>query len=286
MTVIEYLQDLQTRNKIIDLIRENIFLYQGINTDKKIQDLTGVLYNKFVEECVQNNQYISLSNKSITNINEIYQTLIFDLRGLIKKEYTRADIEDIVIDHRGKLIHELTNNVFSDKTRQIYIPCAEYTPEFQQKILKLPNRKLPEPILDIGCGKHHGLINSLKESGYHIVYGIDQYTSSEPSVICCNWFEYEFEKRTFGTVLAHMSFTNHFRRSIILDDDKRGMYQDKYFEILESLRAGGLFIYTPAVKQVEKELDTTNFKITYHRNTKDENLDTVTIERSSLGRIH
>lgn len=279
MTVIEYLEDLETRNKIIDLIQDNIFLYQGIDTSKKIQDLTGILYNQFVEECVQNNQYISLSNKSITNINDIYQNMIINFRKLVEKNYTRKDIELIVIDHRSKLIHELKNNVFSDRNNQIYIPCAEYSPEFQQKILRITNKNIQEPIMDIGCGKQYGLIHFLKESGYHKVYGIDQYTSSEPFIICCNWFEYEFEKNTFGTVVAHMSFTNHFRRSIILDDDKKMMYQDKYFEILESLKDKGMFIYTPAVKKIEKELDQKKFKVMYYSNTQDENLDTVTIER-------
>ena len=279
MTVIEYLEDEQTRNKIIALIRDNIFLYQGISTTRKIQDLTGILYNQFVQECVQNNQYISLSNKSITRINGIYQDLIIQLRSIAGQNCTGKDIEPVVIEHRRRLIHELENNVFSDRSSQIYIPCAEYTPEFQQKLLRITDRKLQEPILDIGCGKKYGLLRSLKEDGYRKVYGIDQYTNAEPGIICCNWFEYTFEKETFGTIIAHMSFTNHFRRSILLDDDKKERYRNKYFEITNSLRENGLFIYTPAVTEIENSLDRKRFTVTHYANTPDENLDTVTVQR-------
>ena len=83
MTVIEYLQNSETKNNIIKLISNNLYLYQGINTEIQIEQFTGSLYNMFVKECVQNNQYISLSNKTLNSVNEQYRLLIIESRNQV-----------------------------------------------------------------------------------------------------------------------------------------------------------------------------------------------------------
>ena len=279
MTVIEYLRSRETKESVIRFIQEHSVLYQGIDAVGKIQDLTGLLYNQFVTECVQNNQYISLSNETINQINRIYRDLIVELRMVCRPDVSRSELEPIVVGHRKRLIHVLRTNTYNEERKQIYIPCAEYSGSFQQHILRLQDMMLAEPVIDIGCGKSHELVNLLRYRGFRNVYGIDQYTCGDPQIICCNWFEYRFREDTFGTVLAHMSFSNHYRRSIISNESRTLVYWEKFSEILASLVRGGKFVYTPALREVEGQLDSKKYRITYYRNTPDENLDTVCIER-------
>lgn len=277
--IIQYLQNDETKERIVSLIHENILLYQGINTDNQIQKYTGLIYNQFVKECVQNNQYISLSNETIDTINDIYKYLVMNLRQLSGKKYETDDLRKIVETHRDKLISAIQNNEYEDKQDQLFIPCAEYTGEFQNEILRTDIHQLNEPIIDIGCGISYELIKLLRRNGYSEVYGLDQYVSNDSRIVCSNWFDYKFHKATWGTIIAHMSFSNHLRRSIINNDDYKEKYIEKYYEMLFSLKLGGMFIYTPSVKVLEDKIDRTEYEIQYYRNLNDSNLDTVYIRK-------
>lgn len=278
--IIAYLNDEETKKTIMHIIWENLSLYQGINTEEKIQSLTGSLYNYFVLECVQNNQYVSLSNDSINTINGIYRDLIQNLGSIAVRSSDSMDNLGIVVqNHREKLIATLQCNTYADNQEQIFIPCSEYSGSFQFQLLRLGVIAMKDPILDVGCGKKHQLLTFLEEKGHEHLYGIDQYVSDDKRILCCNWFDYHFLPATWGTVIAHMSFSNHFRRSIINQDPALALYTYKYQEILGSLLPGGCFIYSPSVKTIERDLDATSYAVTYFSNLEDSNLDTVCIRK-------
>jgi len=277
--IIQYLQSDETKERIVTLINENILLYEGINTDIQIQKYTGLIYNQFVKECVQNNQYVSLSNKTINAINEIYKQLVLNLRKISNNKYEITELRRIVDEHRNKLISALEDNDYEDKKEQLFIPCAEYTGEFQNEILRTDLHQLNEPIIDIGCGLSYELIKLLRRNGYSEVYGLDQYVSDDSKIACSNWFDYSFQESTWGTIIAHMSFSNHLRRSIINNDEYKKTCVKKYYEILHSLKQDGIFIYTPSVKVIEDEIDRNEYEIHYFRNVNDKNLDTVYIRK-------
>ena len=194
MTVIEYLLNSETKNNIIKLISNNLYLYQGINTEIQIEQFTGSLYNMFVKECVQNNQYISLSNKTLNSVNEQYRLLIIELLQ-VDCNNVNNKIPLIVERHRNKLIELIRTNEYSETIDQIIIPCFEYTNDFQEKILRINNFTLQEPILDIGCGINYSLIKMLKQKGYVNVFGIDQYINDEEYIISSNWLDFAFKKK-------------------------------------------------------------------------------------------
>lgn len=277
--IIQYLQSDETKERIVTLINENILLYEGINTDIQIQKYTGLIYNQFVKECIQNNQYVSLSNKTINTINDIYKQLVLNLRKISNNKYEITELRRIVDEHRNKLISALEDNDYEDKKEQLFIPCAEYTGEFQNEILRTDLHQLNEPIIDIGCGLSYELIKLLRRNGYSEVYGLDQYVSDDSKIACSNWFDYSFQESTWGTIIAHMSFSNHLRRSIINNDEYKETYVKKYYEILHSLKQDGIFIYTPSVKVIEDEIDRNEYEIHYFRNVNDKNLDTVYIRK-------
>ena len=282
-SIIAYLEDNETRKNIIHLIQENLYLYQGINTEEKIQSLTGSLYNYLVMECVQDNQYVSLSKNTIYALNTVYREFVLHLREIeVRSNILQNDLENIVQDHRVKLITVLKKNTYNKNQEHLFIPCAEYSGDFQFNLLHLHDRVMKQPILDLGCGKKHELFSYLEEKGYGDLYGIDQYYSNEHRILCGNWFDYHFLPSTWGTVIAHMSFSNHFRRSIINQDPDRKLYTKKYLEILYSLLVGGCFIYSPAVRNIEETLDSQRFSIEYFPNLEDRNLDSVSIKRVCL----
>ena len=279
-SIIGYLENEETKRRIIKVIRENLYLYQCINTEEKIQSLTGSLYNYLVMECVQNNQYVSLSTRTINALNTLYREFILQLRAFDAGGVTEEKaLEAIVQKHREKLISVLKKNTYNKNLEQLFIPCAEYSGSFQFSLLHLQDRVLKQPILDLGCGKNHELLSYLKNIGYEELYGIDQYFSNEHQILCGNWFDHHFLPETWGTVIAHMSFSNHFRRSIINHDSDQTLYTNTYREILCSLLVGGCFIYSPAVRSVEETLDTQKYSIEYFPNLDDRNLDSVCITR-------
>ena len=278
MNIIEYLKDEQTKKQIISLILSNLDLYQGINSKQKIDSFTGILHNMFVKECVQNNQYISLSNSSISKLITQYGKLINQLREVKYNNF--YEIKNIVESHRYELIKIIEYNCYSETTNQKIIPCYEYTDDFQFSILRLGEFNLIEPIMDVGCGENCSLVNLLIDLGYKRVFGIDQYVSNEKNILTGNWFDYFFKKNSFGTIISHMALSNHFKRSIIDNDhNKQKIYENKYFEILEALKPDGLFIYTPSLSSIEEKVDREYFSIKRYENAADKELDTVIIKK-------
>lgn len=275
--IIQYLESKQTEQKITQLIKDNLLLYKGINTKEKIQHYSGLVYNQFVNECVQNNQYISLSNESIDKLNTVYIELIDSLRSLDTNDIN--SIDSIVKKHRRKIISIIKKNTYDDLVKQIVIPCSEYTGEFQNEVLRIDTLNLLEPILDIGCGNKQELVKLLRRNGYQNVYGLDQYISTDLKIICSNWFEYVFNENTWGCIIAHMSFSNHLRRVVINNEDNLKEYINKYNELLNALCINGMFIYTPSVKSIEDTIDRQKWSVVYFRNVNDRSLDTVHIKR-------
>ena len=278
MTIIEYLQSEKSENFIIKTIIDNIDLYRGIDTDQKVVSFSGTLYNYFVNECVMNNQYLTLSKDDYSNIQTIYVELIKKLCCEAIEQVNRNSIRDIVKKHRANLIKLLLSK--QDRT-DVIIPCAEYSKGFQKKILRINKNSLMQPIMDIGCGQKASLVKDLRESGLR-AYGIDQYISNEPFIVCENWLDYNFDGSKWGTVIAHMSFTNHFRRCITYGDKNVSRYREKYFEILRSLSKNGSFIYCPSLPEVENEIDKRKYDVVHYKNNENELMDTVYINAARI----
>ncbi len=278
MTVVEYLKNDETKERIIALIKGNLYLYQGINTESKMDVFSGALYNMFVRECVQNNQYVSLSNRTIKRIGGQYRSLVEELKG-IQRDAPDNALRRAVERHRDRLVRIIEANEYAESADQLIVPCFEYTEDFQERILRIRDAALSEPIIDIGCGKNCALVRQLRKKGYAEVFGIDQYLGEEDFIIASNWFDFEFKRETYGTIISHMAFTNHYKRSVVFQDGKARLYERKYGEILGALKKGGKFIYSPALPFVESNIDTDAYSVTKYGNTEDAGLDTVVVSR-------
>jgi hypothetical protein len=140
------------------------------------------------------------------------------------------------------------------------VPCAEYKADLQIQVLHLNPHTLIEPVLDIGCGKQGTLVSHLSKLGIKAL-GIDRYQFSESNLIYSDWLAFNFGNKKWGTIISHLSFSNHFKHHHLRDDGDYLAYAKKYIEILHSLKIGGSFHYAPDLPFIETYLDRKQFCI-------------------------
>ncbi|WP_241236287.1 class I SAM-dependent methyltransferase [Brevibacillus marinus] len=138
------------------------------------------------------------------------------------------------------------------------VTCAEYTPEFQMKILEIDVNTLKQPVLDVGCGERAGFVHFLRQHGIE-AYGMDRNLTDPAHFLWkLNWLESPFPANTWGTIISHMAFSNHFTHHHVKADGAYAQYARKYMEILHSLKLGGSFMYSPPLPFIEKIVTTAN----------------------------
>lgn len=130
----------------------------------------------------------------------------------------------------------------------------EYTVEFQSTVLGFHLDALQEPILDIGCGSNAYLVRELIRKHKRVI-GIDRLIESpDERLIETDWFDFEFRREYWGTIIANMSFTNHLQYAVEQNTYDIRAYYLTYKEIIESLAEGGCFYYAPSVNFIEQRL--------------------------------
>jgi hypothetical protein len=136
---------------------------------------------------------------------------------------------------------------------------AEYSAELQSSLLGIAQRKLLEPVVDIGCGKAAALVNALRSSGVDVT-GVDR-LGTGPFVLAKDWFDVRFEPSSLGTIISHLAFSLQFLHHHWHPGERAYAYAKKYMELLHSLKSGGLFVYTPGLPFIESMLDENEFVI-------------------------
>ena len=234
-----------------------------LDQSKEIETLLMELVEKVTKIFEKTNQYISFKDEDKKLLEEIYMELLLK----IQEQYSdnREDIDRIVKNllkehfDNLKIFLEKTNGsdlfeLYRDRNNTPVVICEEYTAELQINILGLDIENLKEPILDIGCGQDYKLVKYLREKGYN-AYGLDRIESKEDFIINCNWLEYKFERNSWGTIISHMAFSNHFSHHHMRKDGKYVEFMKKYIEIANALVVKGEFIYAPQINFIEKIME-------------------------------
>ena len=134
------------------------------------------------------------------------------------------------------------------------VPCAEYSPQFQLRLLGLDKSELKEPILDVGCGETGKLVEYLRNKGYRAV-GLDRLVPSLPNYVQQDWFEFEYGVDKWGTIIAHQSFSTHFIHAHLHNSVGAEQFAKLYMKILSSLGREGVFCYAPGLPFMEEHLE-------------------------------
>ena len=175
-----------------------------------------------------------------------------------------ARLTDLVAAWQTALTQLTRSWVTSQQGRLRPTVSAEYSPELQLDILGLGLEELTEPILDLGCGERAELIRYLRACGKAAV-GIDRYLSVEDGVQQIDWFSLPLVPDSWGTVIAHQSFSLHFLHHHLGSGPEPERYARRYREILGAVRRGGAFVYAPGLPFLEPLLSDREFRVERHR---------------------
>jgi hypothetical protein len=141
--------------------------------------------------------------------------------------------------------------------------CATYSAEFQLSMLGLQPEMMTTPVLDLGCGADARLVTALNARGM-TAFGVDRMAQDSDRVRRADWFDAPLTPNTWGTIIAHMSFSTHFLHHHLRADGHPEQYARGYMAILRALKAGGCFAYTPGLPFIETLLPRDQYRVEHH----------------------
>jgi hypothetical protein len=216
---------------------------------------------KTLQEFCRVNQYLSFNKQSVRDLRCMYRLLLTSIKN------KRRLPGRISVDHYDRLKQWLqSSNPFAAKIyprSQIDIQpvhCAEYEAELQTGVLQLELDQLTEPVLDIGCGTQAKLVKAFQVAGYN-AYGIDRFANDLENITTADWLDFKYGVKKWGTIISHLGFSNHFNHHNLRKDGLFVLYARKYMEILESLKPGGRFHYSPSLPFIENYVDVNKFRM-------------------------
>jgi hypothetical protein len=171
-----------------------------------------------------------------------------------------ADTQSIHQQRLATFVYEL-GQVNGDLRFVLSEPtCHFYPPELQLAMMNSTVENLQEPILDIGCGQDAALVRYLRAQG-KMAFGIDRMAEETDFIRRASWFDTEPAVHSWGTILSHMAFSNHFVHHHLRQDGHPHRYAQYFMMLLHSLKAGGKFIYTPGVPFIEALLPADQYQV-------------------------
>ncbi|MBN2025777.1 MAG: hypothetical protein JW854_03280 [Actinobacteria bacterium] len=223
-----------------------------------LKALTDYMVRRTCSSIFLKNQFVNISSRETHCLNDIYSELLWATRDLMGSQSRLAEFElganGMIRRHYSLLLLFLTT--ISDASllsASSWIPNMEYSPKRQLGILGLDPDELAEPVLDLGCGMHGRLVRHLRSIGIE-AYGIDRMVGRVSYLLEADWIDARLGDGDWGTIIAHMSFSNHFIHQHLRREGRYIDYARKYMEILGALRVGGVFVYAPGLPFIERHL--------------------------------
>ena len=176
------------------------------------------------------------------------------------REQLTARVTELVAAWQAALTRLTRSWITSPVGRLRPTVSAEYSPELQLTVLGLSLEELAEPILDLGCGERAELVRYLRRHGKAAV-GIDRYLSVEEGVREADWFSLPLLPDSWGTVIAHQSFSLHLLHHHLGSGAQLERYARRYRELLRAVRRGGAFVYAPGLPFLEPLLSDQEFRV-------------------------
>jgi len=269
----------QVDRDFLRLEKDNLeFMYENrpgiiaiLNDPEYSIDLAGVFVRSSLEFTYNSNQFVNLNQDEQQRLIAMYCNYLQGMKMVLQESGTFAEFEKDFSNLVKEHFKDLSNNIsrFFDRETgwQVQeniilkqVVCSEYTPEFQLDLLGLKKEDLIEPVLDLGCGKNGTLVKYLRQSGIKAI-GVDRIVDQDPSLREADWFDIDFKTDSWGTVISHMAFSNHFAFHHRYKNGRPRQYASLYMEILNSLKPTGSFIYSPGLPFIEQYLPDDRFSV-------------------------
>ena len=270
------------KNAIDKQIEENVnlnLLYENIedilHVDKSFSDVFTLLCDSGFENLEHITDYTV--NKTISAIYSINQFIHItaelkqELYNIYKESWETLDSdfpEQSILNHHKRLSKWISKLYPSDfvavlrtKNQIGSVVNAQYSADFQMKLLGLEIENLMEPIIDIGCGSQANLVRHISKQKDDVL-GIDRkidYKSVHTKEI--DWLEFDFAPSFYGTIIANMSFSNHLVYHMQNKTEHLQTFISKYMEILASIKKGGVFVYAPSLPFIEEKLNRARYSV-------------------------
>jgi hypothetical protein len=253
------------------LITNRASILQTLDDPLLFERLVALFVNASLEFTYQSNQFVQLDRSEQAVLVEMYAAYLADMRALIQDspsiEALEAGMTALVRAH----FHDLAANLarFFDNEAAARVDenvilkqavCGEYSPQTQIAILGIDLEQLTAPVLDLGCGRSARLVYYLRSMGIETV-GVDRTVERERFLAEMDWFDLRLTEKSWGTVVSHMAFSNHFIFHHLYKNGDPNRYARLYMRILGSLRPGGAFYYAPGLPFIEQFLPDTLFSV-------------------------
>ncbi|MEZ5070783.1 MAG: class I SAM-dependent methyltransferase [Bacteroidales bacterium] len=226
-------------------------------------DLVAYVTDRSLEAFFQVNPYLQVGSSSKEELKEVYARLLEHFRrpdpgtspGLLARRHYRELQEWL------RKTDPSSERIFGPLPAFPPVPvCAEYRPDLQMALLGGDPSDWLEPVLDLGCGPSGALVIRLRELGLEAV-GLDRCRAAAPHCLTGNWLEFDYGTSTWGTIVSHQGFSNHFRHHHQRTDGDYLRYARTFMAILHSLRPGGSFLYTPGLEFMEGLLPPDKYRV-------------------------
>lgn len=248
------------------LMRRTIFRYYTRN-HKSRQNLVDRMTEQTTRNIYELNQFVNLTHQDSRTLNALYGRFVHStLRALDSGrplESLKENLSSIASSHSSLLRHFLLtihDSGLIDSDQNHPIACIEYSPALQLRLLGVPVSDIQEPILDIGCGREGRLVHQLREWGYE-AYGVDRNVMDHPYLLQSDWSAFRWQRETWGTVISHMAFSNHFNHHHLRKNGQPEVYARIFMDMLQALKKSGSFYYAPGLPFMEELLPTEKYRI-------------------------
>lgn len=239
-------------------------IFRGELTGKELNELVLYTVKAALSSFYNINQYYQFNPQAERALTEIYQLLLKDISRMEQPDFTYLAhvhfrrLQQWLRKHQpdASLLYPPDQPSVKNK-----VVCAEYGASTQLNVLQMDLANLQDPILDIGCGKEHHLVDYLIQKG-RAAFGIDREAVADTNIQRISWLDYSFENQKWGTIISHLGFSNHFRHQHLKQNNAYKLYAVKYLEILQSLKIGGSFYYAPDLPFIETFLNPEQYSIT------------------------
>lgn len=257
----------RNRKKILDVLEDG----------DKFEQLVDLFVKMTIEFTYASNQFIQIDDGEDAELRRIYMDYLHQIRGVLAENRSEAAIaaglkilvkehfQDLQVNIQRFFDREVTENPNANVILQ-KVACAEYDPELQLEILGIQLGELVPPVLDLGCGKSGRLVEYLNRQGIQAI-GVDRLVDALPSLIQADWLRYRLEPESWGAVVSHMAFSNHFIFHHLYRRGSVEPYARQYMAVLRSLKRGGSFYYAPGLPFIEMYLPQEKYIVTRQRVT-------------------
>jgi len=239
-------------------------LFETLNQPETLPLLCNTCLEATLRYTYARNQFLNFPETYLSLLAQVYQTLFAHLQECLRTaasfDALSAEFREVVRQHHTRLrtlfgayCQAMHPAAFAEHPFLKSVCCGEYSAPLQLRLLHLEPTTLREPILDLGCGSRGEVVMYLRQQGLHAV-GLDRMSPNLPGFVHSDWFAFDFQEHSWGTILAHQSFSTHFLHSHLHTPRLAERYAKTYLAILQSLQPGGTFHYTPGLPFFEPHI--------------------------------